>query len=161
MYAKSFQLCLTVIPWILAHQAPLYMGFPRQDYWNALPCPSPGDLPDSGIKPASPESPALTGRVLYNCHLGTYKCLWHIVICHFLQPFIERSKSFPSLPYPHNSLQPTHGLSNQMVIPSLGGHLPTFSIHHHSCFKMQKNISFVQDQSEPTLSREEGKWKRY
>ena len=45
---------LFVTPWTIAHQAPLSMGFPRQEYWSGLPFPSPGDLPDSGIKPASP-----------------------------------------------------------------------------------------------------------
>ena len=45
--------CLTlfVIPWAIAHQAPLSMGFLRQEYWSGLPFPSPGDLPNSGIKP--------------------------------------------------------------------------------------------------------------
>ena len=37
-----------------AHQAPLFMGFPRQEYWSGLPFPSPGDLPDPGIEPTSP-----------------------------------------------------------------------------------------------------------
>ena len=41
-------------PWTAAHQAPLSMGFPRQEYWSGLPFPSPGDLPDPGIKPGSP-----------------------------------------------------------------------------------------------------------
>ena len=41
-------------PWTVARQAPLSMGFPRQEYWSGLPSPSPGDLPDSGIKLASP-----------------------------------------------------------------------------------------------------------
>ena len=41
-------------PWSVAHQAPLSTGFPRQEYWSGLPFPSPGDLPDSGIKPTSP-----------------------------------------------------------------------------------------------------------
>ena len=41
-------------PWTVGHQAPLSMGFPRQEYWNGLPFPSPGDLPDPGIKPRSP-----------------------------------------------------------------------------------------------------------
>ena len=36
------------------HQAPLSMGFFRQEYWSGLPFPSPGDLPDPGIKPGSP-----------------------------------------------------------------------------------------------------------
>ena len=34
-------------------QAPLSMGFPRKEYWSGLPCPSPGDLPDTGIEPGS------------------------------------------------------------------------------------------------------------
>jgi len=41
-------------PWTIAHQAPLPMGFPRQEYWSGLPFPSLGDLPDPGIKLASP-----------------------------------------------------------------------------------------------------------
>ena len=40
-------------PWTIAHQAPLSMRFPRQEYWSGLPCPPPGDLPDPGIKPTS------------------------------------------------------------------------------------------------------------
>ena len=39
--------------WTVASQAPLSMGFSRQEYWSALPFPSPGDLPDPGIKPGS------------------------------------------------------------------------------------------------------------
>ena len=46
-------------PWSVARQAPLSTGFLRQDYWSGLPFPSPGDLPDPGIKPGSP---ALAGR---------------------------------------------------------------------------------------------------
>ena len=38
------------------------MGFSRQEYWSGLPCPPPGDLPDPGITPASPRSPAMAGR---------------------------------------------------------------------------------------------------
>ena len=38
------------------------MGFPRQEYWSGLPFPPPEDLPDPGIKPMSPVSPALAGR---------------------------------------------------------------------------------------------------
>ena len=41
-------------PWTVAHQAPLSMGFSRQEYWSGLPFLSPGDLPDSGIEPGSP-----------------------------------------------------------------------------------------------------------
>ena len=41
-------------PWTLAYQAPLSMGFSRQECWSGLPFPSPGDFPDPGIKPGSP-----------------------------------------------------------------------------------------------------------
>jgi len=52
---KSLQLRPTLCdPWTVAHQAPLSMGFSRQAYQNGLPFPSPGDLPDPGIKTASP-----------------------------------------------------------------------------------------------------------
>ena len=40
--------------WTVAHQAPLSMGFPRQEYWNGLPFLSSRDLPEPGVKPASP-----------------------------------------------------------------------------------------------------------
>ena len=41
-------------PWTVACQDSLFMGFPRQGYWSGLPFPSPGNLPDPGIEPASP-----------------------------------------------------------------------------------------------------------
>ena len=52
LVAKS---CPTLVtPWTVACQAPLSMGFPRQEYWSGLPFPSPGDLPGPGIEPGSP-----------------------------------------------------------------------------------------------------------
>ena len=53
-------------PWTVAHQALLSMGFSRQEYWSGLPCPPPGDLPNSGIKPVSLMSPALAGGFFTN-----------------------------------------------------------------------------------------------
>ena len=50
---------LFATPQTVAHQAPMSMGYSRQEYWNGLPFPPQGDLPDPGIKPASP---ALAGR---------------------------------------------------------------------------------------------------
>ena len=47
---------LFATPWTVAHQAPLSMGFSRQEYWNGLPFPSPGDLPHPGNEAASPAS---------------------------------------------------------------------------------------------------------
>ena len=48
--------------WTIAHQAPLSMGFSRQEYWSGLPFPSPGDLLNPGIEPTSLMSPALADR---------------------------------------------------------------------------------------------------
>ena len=53
---------LFVTPWIVAYHAPPSMEFSRQEYWSWLPFPSPGDLPDPGIKPISLVSPALADR---------------------------------------------------------------------------------------------------
>ena len=52
----------SVTLWTVAHQAPLSMEFSRQEYGSRLPYPTPRDLPDPGIEPKSPASPALAGR---------------------------------------------------------------------------------------------------
>ena len=59
---------LFATPWTVAHQAPLSLEFPRKEYWSGLTFPSPGDLPDSGIKPVSP---AWQADSLPLCHLGS------------------------------------------------------------------------------------------
>ena len=51
----------SVTPQSVAHQAPLSVGFPKQEHWSGLPFPSPGDLPDPGARTASPASPVLAG----------------------------------------------------------------------------------------------------
>ena len=53
---------LSATPWTAAHQAPLSMGFSRQEYWSGVPCPPPGDLPDLKIELVSLMSPALAGE---------------------------------------------------------------------------------------------------
>ena len=65
---SSVQLFAT--PWTVAHQAPLSLGFSRQEYWSGLPFPPPGDLPDPGIELMSPVSPALAGRFFTTEPLG-------------------------------------------------------------------------------------------
>ena len=68
---------LFVTPWTVAHQAPLSMGFSRQEYWSRLPFPSLGDLPDLGIEPRSPasEADALTSEPQ-----SLLKCTWNGII---------------------------------------------------------------------------------
>ena len=72
------QSCLTATPWSVAHQAPLSMGLPRQEYWSGLPFPSPRDLPDPGIKGTPLVSPALAGDFFFFkplSHLGSWRVL--------------------------------------------------------------------------------------
>ena len=59
VYAHFGHVQLFVTLWTAAHQAPLSMGFSRQEYWRGQPFPSLGDFPDPGIELASPVSPAL------------------------------------------------------------------------------------------------------
>ena len=60
--SRFSHVCLFVTPWTVARQAPLSMGFSRQEYWSGFLCPPPGDLPNPGTEPASLTSPALAGR---------------------------------------------------------------------------------------------------
>ena len=57
-----------MIPRTVAHLAPMFMGFPKQEYWSGLPFPSPGDLLDPGIEPGSP---ALQAESLHLSHQGS------------------------------------------------------------------------------------------
>ena len=59
MLSQFSHVWLCATPWTAAFQAPLSMGFSRQEYWSGLPFPLPGDLPHPGIEPASPVPPAL------------------------------------------------------------------------------------------------------
>ena len=76
-----------VTPWTIALQAPLLMGFPRQEYWSGLPFPSPRDLPDPGIKPGShalqtdlpSETPGFgTLNLVYSWCLINFCCLTQV-----------------------------------------------------------------------------------
>ena len=63
VHAQSLScVLLFATPWTIAYQAPLPMEFSRQEYWSGLPFPTPGDLPNPGIKPAPLVSPVLAGR---------------------------------------------------------------------------------------------------
>ena len=66
-----------VTPWTIAHQVPLSMGVSRQEYWSESPFP-PTDLPDPGIKPTSPVSPALQEDSLPLSHQGSLLTICHV-----------------------------------------------------------------------------------
>ena len=68
MLSRFSHVQLFVTLWAVAHQAPLSMGFSRQEYWSGLPCPPPGDLPSPGIKPT------LTGGIF------TTSATWEVLM---------------------------------------------------------------------------------
>ena len=77
-------------PWTLSHQAPLSMGFPRQEYWSGLPFPSPGDLPDPGIEPTSS---SLAGRFFTTEPPGIYICIYFCEYAYIIFHFVlEKSR---------------------------------------------------------------------
>ena len=76
---------LFVTLWTIACQAPLSLGFSRQEHWSGLPCPPPGGLPNPGIKPTSLTSPALavgfctTGATWEAPCVCVYICIFSVV----------------------------------------------------------------------------------
>ena len=94
------QICATL--WTAACQAHLSMRFSRQECWSGLPCPSPGDLPDPGIKPTSLIPPALAGRHCLGCknhkssaHSGRgNNCCWFHISLFISLYFTKKLKSF-------------------------------------------------------------------
>ena len=92
---------LSVTPWAVAHQSPLSMRFPRQEYWSGLSFLPPGDLPDPGIKPASPASPALAGEFFITAPAGkplpyTVKCPFCVLLTVlFFYIFVFFTGDFP------------------------------------------------------------------
>ena len=105
----------------IACQAPLSMGFSRQDYWSGLPFPSPGHLPDPGIKRVSP---VLAGR-FFTTELP-WKSTWVIVVQSptHVQLFVTPWTSTPGLSVPHHLLKfcpsscPLHWWCNPAISPS-------------------------------------------
>ena len=119
---KSFSrvLWLFVTPWTVAHQVPPSMGFPRQEYWSGLSCPSPGDLPDPGIEPGSP---TLWADAL------PQKAYIKRFICHAQVGFIPGMHGWFNI---HNSINVMHHTNklknkNHMIIST---EVPLFNISH-------------------------------
>ena len=78
--ARTVMSWLFATPWTVAHQAPLSMGFSRQEYWSGLPLPSPGALPNPGVEPVSLVSPVLAGLFFTTAPPG--KPLNSVTLCH-------------------------------------------------------------------------------
>ena len=62
LLSRFIRVQIFVTQWTVVLQAPLSIGFSKQEYWSGLSCPPPGDLPDPRTEPASLVAPALAGR---------------------------------------------------------------------------------------------------
>ena len=93
---------LFATPWTVAHQAPLSMGFSRQEYWSGLPFPSPGDLLDPGIEPRSPalQADALTAELPRNA--GSNPSSNFYQLCNDSNPHNPSGPQFPWEKNDHN-----------------------------------------------------------
>ena len=98
---SNVQLCVTL--WTIACQAPLSMGFSRQEYWSGLPFPSPGDLPHPGIEPRSPPLQADAGRGFNEAEEPT----WPLLQCKHYSSSTQRNM---------NLFCPEHGAHWKVVI---------------------------------------------
>ena len=87
---------LFATPWTVALQAPLSMGFSRQEYWSGLPCLPPGDLPNPGIEPRSPVLQVdsllseLPGKPICE-YISLYMCVCVCVHLIFLSRVLKRN----------------------------------------------------------------------
>ena len=90
---------LFATPWTVAYQAPPSMRFSRQEYWSGLPLPSPGDLPDPGIKP---RSPALQADALRSEPPGQSKVKLLSCVRLFATPWTIQSMEFSRPEYWNN-----------------------------------------------------------
>ena len=106
--------------WAAAHQAPLSMGFFRQEYWSGLPCPPPGDLPDSGIEP--PSHISCTGRWFFTTgatwEAQSESCVHLFTTWAILQ---ARKLEWVAIPFYRGSSQPR----DQTLVSSIAGRLFT------------------------------------
>ena len=84
---------LFATPWTVDRQVPLSMEFSRQEYWSGLPCPPSGNLPDPGIEPISPVTPALQLDSLPLNHWGSP--LYILYFFHGFCPTLKYLIHFP------------------------------------------------------------------
>ena len=95
-HANSLQSWPFVTLWTVACQAPLTMGFSRQEFQRRLPCPSPGDLPDPEIEPLFQTSPALAGGFFTTSATWEVPVIHHLMLLHFVsKPLTSSGQNSP------------------------------------------------------------------
>ena len=114
---------LFATPWTVAHQAPLSIGFSRQEYWSGLSCPLPGDLPDPGIE-------LMSSSLQTNCSLLIY---WGSPNNYYLSLITVTLNSQPMSSFPH--LVGTDAIRS--AYPSFRPHHTVLTVSKHARIKVQ------------------------
>ena len=111
---------LSVTPWTVACQAPPSMGFPRQEHWSGLPLPSPGDLPHSGIEPASLHWQAHSLPLHYlGSPFNSAALLFFLIIWNITSIF-QLLLTLPGFPVSSAGKESTCNAGDPGLIPGLG-----------------------------------------
>ena len=141
-YAQSLQSCPTLCEpmYCIAHQAPLSMGFPRQEYWSGLPYPPPEDLPNTGMELKSSVSPALQADSLWLSHWESpvhVYCCCCVVAWSCLALCNPMDSSMPGLLVPYHLLDFAQTFVHwvcdafQLSYPLLPSSPPPFNLSPH------------------------------
>jgi len=134
-------------PWTVACQGPLFMRFSRQEHWSGLPFPSPGDLPDSGIKPASLTSPALAGRFITTEPPGKPICYLSIIyppstyhLCDYRSIRPSLSDALGHLERIHGAVQTVKSSVKSTAGPACPAEQTTPSLFISSCDSLRVDV---------------------
>ena len=150
---------LFVTLWNIVLQAPLSIGFSRQEYWRGFPCPPPGNLPNPGIKPTSLTSPALAGMFLTT---STACCSVAQPCPALCNPMDCLTQDFPVLHH-FPELAQTHGYwvsdAIQPYRPLLFPSPPAFDLsQHQSLFQWVSSSHYLAQILEFQLQHQSLKW---
>ena len=116
--------------WTTAVQAPLSVGFSRQEYWSRLLCPPPGDLPNPGTEPESPASPALAGGFFTTS--ATWEASFYIDYVKLYSYALQRSCLKPGAP-PYKIDDYRKSQHNSFIYLSLHSYLQKCTLHMYIC----------------------------
>ena len=138
---------LFATPWTVAHKAPLSMEFSRQEYWSGLPFPSPGNLPDPGIKPMSRASHALAGGFFTTEPPGKPQEYWNRQPFPYSGIFLTQG-STPGLPHcrwilyclSHQGSLISHIQVSVKYLCSHGATLPNWTVSGERCIEKLHKI---------------------
>ena len=151
-WSEVTQSCPTLCdPWTVTYQAPLSMGFLRQEYWSGLLFPSPGDLPNPGIEPGSS---TLQADALPSETWGKYVCVCIYIcmcVCMYVCMYVYISQSVLVCVYFMNACQfSSVSQSCPTLCDPMDCSMPGFPVHHQLLKLAQTHVHWENDAIQPS-----------